>query len=619
MLRIGVFEQGWWKEACEALSHDAVSLSTVSHPSGNAYIADIGARLRNGESLQATVAANPVQLLLDNGGAGLSFLRNPDNPDDLKLLHEMCGVPLCSHFIDPLVTAFQGINWASAWQCLKSTSWIKAVWDRAQAVELQRFGVPHVVHLPMAAPDRPYDTTPLDPSCQQPIVSFVGAQNCSYFTANTAVPSATLFAGTLAHAAKADRPEVSFYDCYHDLFGLGTPISPDDDFSQQVNKTAAYFNAKLFYNAAMCMRNRDRYVIFLSRRLGPAFHLVGQGWDKAYGLAAQTPYPTAEAYFRHFREAAINLNLVNGNAETDLNMRHFEITAAGGFMLCRDQPELAECFEIGRECAVFHSETDLLEKSKYYLDHPDERVAIARAGQQRTLSQHLYSHRLDSLLKAMRLKPMPVEYATNQWWEECKTVVPRADVILDCGANVGQTARSLRELYPDAEIHSFEPVTSVFEQLREACQPIRVHPVKRAVGDRNGKALIHLTQSPEAHSLLGYLAGNPCAQWTKETGQEEVEVCTLDQWCRENDVDTQRVDVLKIDVQGGELSALRGARKLLETTKVVYLEVSFVPMYRDAPLLDDIDTFLTGFGYRRTAIYPSDQPYHWGDALYVKA
>jgi|GEM_PF-3167114 len=41
-------------------------------------------------------------------------------------------------------------------------------------------------------------------------------------------------------------------------------------------------------------------------------------------------------------------------------------------------------------------------------------------------------------------------------------------------------------------------------------------------------------------------------------------------------------------------------------------------MYKDAPLSDDIDRYLTECGYRRYGIYPSDQPHHWGDALYVK-
>jgi len=330
--------------------------------------------------------------------------------------------------------------------------------------------------------------------------------------------------------------------------------------------------------------------------------------------------PTTEQYFEHFRHAAVNLNFVNGNAETGLNMRHFEITAAGGFMLCYRQPELDEHFEVGRECDVFESESDLLEKIRYYLSHPKERMAIAQAGQRRTLSQHLYSHRLEHLLRAAPpARPLPATYSTTRWQDDFRAVVSDADIVLDCGANVGQMAGAFRELYPRATIYSFEPVASVFDVLRAKCSEIGVHAVKLAVADRCGKARIHLTVSPEANSLLGFQEGNPCAKWTRVVGQEEVDVCTLDDWCQQNGIDPRRIDILKLDVQGAELKSLYGARNLLRHVKLVYLEVSFVPIYKDCPLERDVDAFLRESGFRRREIYPSDQPHHWGDALYVRA
>jgi spore maturation protein CgeB len=79
-------------------------------------------------------------------------------------------------------------------------------------------------------------------------------------------------------------------------------------------------------------------------------------------------------------------------------MRHFEITAAGGFMLCGHQAEIDRYFKVGTECDTFTSERELLDKVRYYLAHPDQRREIALAGQRRTLSEHLYSHRLKTLM-----------------------------------------------------------------------------------------------------------------------------------------------------------------------------------------------------------------------------
>lgn len=403
-MRLGAFDYGWWVPACRSAGMATTMLPVAPAPGGNAYAADVAARVECAARVRRDIAENPVDLLLDCGGTGLLFA-GADNDGELRVLHEQLRVPLCSHFIDPLVTALQGLPWPVAWQSLQSASWIKFVWDRVQAMELQRFGVPNVFHLPMAAPVRDYDSREIDPRRCKPVVSFVGGQNTTFFTDGNSVPAGRLLPGALALAVQTDLRDVSFYDAYHDVYGIGCPVSEADDIETRIHKTAAYFNLKLFYHAALCIRQRDRFVIFLKRKLGDHFRLIGNRWDEAYGLSCEPQLPTAEEYFHHFRETAININLVNGNAESGLNMRHFEITAAGGFMLCYDQPELAEHFEIGKECAVFRSEADLLDKIRYYLSHPYERGAIARAGQQRTLSEHLYSHRLKFILQTVRPPP----------------------------------------------------------------------------------------------------------------------------------------------------------------------------------------------------------------------
>ncbi len=431
-MRIGVFEGSWWRPACEALGHEIVPLPHPTHPSGNIYSADLAGRIANGQRVADILKDRPVDFLLDNSGAGLGFL---PRGGDYELLHEAVGKPLVSHFIDPVITAFQGLAWPVTWQALQWRSWGKAVWDKAQAIELQQFGVPNVIHLPMAAPNRPYHTEPLDPNKCRPVVSFVGAQNTSYFGPDRSNPSSAQFAGVLTQAVQTDFRDCTFHDVYYN-YELEKPLTQDDSLEEKTRKTFNYFNAKIFHHAALCVRNRDRFVIFLSRKMGDKFDLIGRRWDEAYGLKTQPPLPTTDTYFDVFRDVAINLNLVNGNAETGLNMRHFEITAAGGFMLCYDQPELAEHFEVGKECAVFNSEQDLLDKIAYYLEHADERIAIAQAGQMRTLSQHLYSHRLQSLLRIINTEPHPEERtnATKECGAAAQTVAPtgQAETATQC-------------------------------------------------------------------------------------------------------------------------------------------------------------------------------------------
>ncbi len=618
-MRIGVFSHGWWQAACEALGHTCLELPVATGDDGNPHSADLGKRLDNARAAAEVFAQSPPELLLDNGGTGLMLVPgSAGSESDLRLLHEQLQRPLLSHFIDPFVVAFQGLDWSVVWQSLQSPSWVKMIWDKAQVNELRSFGVQNVIHLPMAAPNREYDTSPVDPGRVRSNVSFVGGQNSRYFTHNDPTPPGKLFGGTLAMSVRSDLPDTLYYDIYHNLYGLGKPIEPSDSHETRIDKARAYFNTKLFYNAALCLKNRDRFVVFLKRVFGDTFDLVGRGWDAAYGLAARPPFPSLEDYFRHFRETAVNINLVTGNAETGLNMRHFEITAAGGFMLCYHQPELAEHFVIGKECDVFHSEHELIEKVRYYLTHPDERAAIARAGQKRTLAQNLYSHRLQTVLRLTSIRPPPVEFAQSTWSQDMKRLLPNADVILDCGANTGQMARGFRGLYPNARIYSFEPVTRCFGDLEKTCVQIGAQAVKKAVSDRDGIANINLTTSPECNSLLGYEHNNPCDKYTWIVDEEQVETCSLDSWCSQNDIAPASVDIIKLDIQGAELQALCGAPRILKEAKMVLTEVSFVRLYKDSPLFEDVDAFMTEAGFRRAAVYASDQPQNWGDALYVR-
>lgn len=615
-MAIGVFQHGWWKGACQSGQREHFDLPIAQHPGGNAYQADLASRLENGERVAAARGGN---LWIDNGGTGLGFVRDESAAIGVRLAHEVAGVTLCSHLIDPLSTSFQGVDWRVLWQSLQSRSWVKAVWDKAHAVELARFSVPNVLHLPMAAPDRAYDATPVDPRRVRPVVSFVGGQNTNYFAPGNSTPTRNLLAGVVAQASRSISGGALFRDVFYDLYHLGDPVNPAAALDEVVPRVVDYYAHKLFHHAALCIRNRDRFVIFLSKHMGERFELVGRGWDSAYGLPSRPQIGPTDDYFAHLRETAININLVNGNAETGLNMRHFEITAAGGFMLCHDQPELSDHLVIGKECAVFHDEQDLMGKIDYYLSHPEERAEIALAGQRRTLSQHLYRHRLERVIQVLSTRSAPVAFADGNWVEECKRILPNVDVILDCGANIGQMAGSLRKQYPKADIYCFEPVQSVFAPLSENCRAIGAQAVCKAVSDRDGRARIHLTTSPEANSLLEYQEGNPCAQWTWVTGSEDIEICTLDRWCRDSGIDPHRVDLIKLDVQGAELKALFGAKKLLESVKLILVEVSFVPIYKDCPLFPEIDAFMRECGYRRHAVFASDQPHNWADALYVKS
>lgn len=91
--------------------------------------------------------------------------------------------------------------------------------------------------------------------------------------------------------------------------------------------------------------------------------------------------------YRSLANTRINLNIhidLAGNEAA--NMRLFEATGIGAFLLTDDKPNLRNYFEPGREIETFRSTNEMVEKIRYYLDHESERKAMARRGQEKCLT-----------------------------------------------------------------------------------------------------------------------------------------------------------------------------------------------------------------------------------------
>jgi spore maturation protein CgeB len=98
--------------------------------------------------------------------------------------------------------------------------------------------------------------------------------------------------------------------------------------------------------------------------------------------------------YRLLAESRVTLNRHIAAAEGHANnMRLFEATGVGALLLTDAAPNLHEMFEPGIEVVTYTDADDLIEKARHYLEHEDERAAIAGAGQARTLREHTYERR----------------------------------------------------------------------------------------------------------------------------------------------------------------------------------------------------------------------------------
>lgn len=400
-MRIGAVGS-YWTGAAKHAGLEFVALPQPMDAMPRPQADPVASRLRDGNLHLAAHARSPVSLIVDSNFEGLGFLPALGNPQGVDLLHERIGVPLASHLVDPLLTCMRGLPANVALAAARSKTWWKFAFDRALAAELSAFGVPSAEYLPQAAPDRiaemEFVRVPLDLSKVERPVAFIGSQATNYFGAQGTHKGDHQLVGAMALARKLEEPESTFFEAYHGAYGFADAPSSNDSAETLATKFAQYQHHKLFYVAALWVAQRNRYVRALTSTLGSDFHLHGSNWE-SIGVRGGAAFEGEEGYLRAFRTSLININLNNGNTETGLNQRAFEITAAGGFMLCAHAPELAELFRVGEECDSFRTEKELFEKIAYYRAHPERAAEIAFAGQQRTLKEHLFSHRIRTMVE----------------------------------------------------------------------------------------------------------------------------------------------------------------------------------------------------------------------------
>jgi FkbM family methyltransferase len=144
------------------------------------------------------------------------------------------------------------------------------------------------------------------------------------------------------------------------------------------------------------------------------------------------------------------------------------------------------------------------------------------------------------------------------------------DVVLDVGANIGWYSLMLdKALGGQSRIFAFEPDPLNFKLLEEniCLNDARgVTAVNRAVGEKEEIKTLYLYphKNRGRHSLLPLFEHDSC----------EVRVVALDDFLRDAEVDPRRVALLKIDIEGYEPFAFRGAKRLLQCVPLVMAEYS---------------------------------------------
>lgn len=160
-----------------------------------------------------------------------------------------------------------------------------------------------------------------------------------------------------------------------------------------------------------------------------------------------------------------------------------------------------------------------------------------------------------------------------------------APIVFDVGGQGGlYSMEALKVSGGSAKVYTFEPSTKDHQTLTELLGNT-VTVVKSALGDKKGEAMLYSPKDTQGLSSL-------YQQDDRFTSTEKVAIDTIDEFCFQNKIDY--ITLLKLDVEGYELSCLRGAKSMLPHIDYIQFEMSITS--RDAgTYFRDIFNFLSDY------------------------
>ena len=183
---------------------------------------------------------------------------------------------------------------------------------------------------------------------------------------------------------------------------------------------------------------------------------------------------------------------------------------------------------------------------------------------------------------------------------DIKTSLPNfnGSIIFDVGANVGNVSKQFARSFPHALLHAFEPVPSTFHDLVENTKGLSIRCHNIALSDSNGVAKMQRQGDRGLFTLeVEKIEGDASSDTV------DVPMTTLDDFCGENRIN--RINYLKIDAGGHDLSVLQGTKQQLErqAVEIVEVEAGMNPDSKIFSSFEDMKAYLEQFDYRLFALY----------------
>jgi FkbM family methyltransferase len=159
----------------------------------------------------------------------------------------------------------------------------------------------------------------------------------------------------------------------------------------------------------------------------------------------------------------------------------------------------------------------------------------------------------------------------DQEFDVLPYLVNKQSIVLDIGANMGEYSYFFQEIIRAKKIIAFEPIPHLYKRLKFLFPSIEVYPC--AVSDQSAKSNLYIpfiaSKKYETRAKLDILPENG----ETHVAKIQVETISLDTLFEES---IDKIDFIKIDIEGHELRAIRGAEKLISRDHpILMIEIEF--------------------------------------------
>jgi len=207
------------------------------------------------------------------------------------------------------------------------------------------------------------------------------------------------------------------------------------------------------------------------------------------------------------------------------------------------------------------------------------------------------SHSLDSIIQ------LQFTAQTELTVEKIRSFITKDDpVILEIGANNGQTTVEFLEFFPNAHLFCFEPDPRAIAKFKKNIESPNVKLIEAAVGANSGHVMFHQSSGMEHIDPAGWDHSGSIRKpkshlevwpWVKFEKKIPVPMIRLDDWILENQI--EEVDFIWADVQGAESDLILGALQTLKKTNFFYTEFSDVEWYEGQINFATLNALLSNF------------------------